>query len=36
MKCSYKIQIDARKISFRLKRLILRQVCSVSVLDTII
>jgi hypothetical protein len=31
---SNKIQINARKIVFRLKRLILKQVCSGSVLDT--
>jgi hypothetical protein len=34
MKCSYKIKINARNIFFSPKRLILKQVCSRSVLDT--
>lgn len=34
MECSYKIKINARKIIFSLKRLILKQVCSRSALDT--
>jgi hypothetical protein len=34
MKCSYKIQPYTNKIFFRLKRIVLKQICSGSVLDT--